>query len=203
MIREGIFFVISAPSGAGKTSLCKEIIDIFPELRQSVSYTTRSARAGEVHGVDYYFVSPETFDRMIADGAFAEWAEVHGNRYGTAIETLQTSRAMGNDLLLDIDCQGARQIKEKYGEGVFIFILPPSIDELKRRLLGRNTDSSETIEQRIRNAEGEIREASWYDYLIVNDDFQKALVELKSIILAEGCRAFRLAYVQDELLTFS
>lgn len=203
MIREGIFFVISAPSGAGKTSLCKEIIDIFPELRQSVSYTTRSARAGEVHGVDYYFVSPETFDRMIADGAFAEWAEVHGNRYGTAIETLQTSRAMGNDLLLDIDCQGARQIKEKYGEGVFIFILPPSIDELKRRLLGRNTDSPETIEQRIRNAEGEIREASWYDYLIVNDDFQKALVELKSIILAEGCRAFRLAYVQDELLTFS
>lgn len=203
MIREGIFFVISAPSGAGKTSLCKEIIDIFPELRQSVSYTTRPARAGEVHGIDYYFVSPETFDRMIADGAFAEWAEVHGNRYGTAIETLQTSRAMGNDLLLDIDCQGARQIKEKYGEGVFIFILPPSIDELKRRLLGRNTDSPETIEQRIRNAEGEIREASWYDYLIVNDDFQKALVELKSIILAEGCRAFRLAYVQDELLSFS
>lgn len=200
MKREGIFFVISAPSGAGKTSLCKEIIDIFPELRQSVSYTTRPMRSGEVHGVDYNFVTRETFDRMIDDNAFAEWAEVHGNRYGTAIETLQAARAQGKDLLLDIDCQGAKQIKEKYGEGVFIFILPPSVEELKRRLLGRNTDSSETIEQRIKNAEGEIREASWYDYVIVNDDFEKALEELKSIIVSEGCRTDRLAPVWEEIL---
>jgi len=200
MKRQGVLYVISAPSGAGKTSLCKEIIDIFPGLRHSVSYTTRPIRTGEQDGKDYRFVSRQEFDRMIGEGAFAEWAEVHGNRYGTSIAALDACRKGGEDILLDIDCQGAKQIREKYGEGVFIFILPPSMDELRRRLLHRNTDTSEIIENRLRNAEGEIREASWYDYIVVNDDFVRALEQLKSIVDAERCRSSRLDNIWEEIL---
>jgi guanylate kinase len=186
--REGILFVISAPSGAGKTTLCKEIIDFFPSLRHSVSYTTRPQRTGEMDGTDYHFVSRAVFDSMIGKGAFAEWAEVHGNRYGTAIETLKHFLSDGYDVLLDIDCQGAKQLKQSWQQGVFIFILPPSLSELQRRLHGRNTDAPEVIARRIANARNELREAVWYDYLVVNDDFSQAFAELKSIILAEGCR---------------
>ena len=125
MKRDGILYIISAPSGAGKTSLCKEIIDILPDLRHSVSYTTRQARPGEEHGRDYFFVSKAEFEGMVAAGEFAEWAEVHGNLYGTALKTLEGFRADGIDVILDIDCQGARQLKERYAGGVFIFILPP------------------------------------------------------------------------------
>lgn len=189
--REGILFVISAPSGAGKTTLCKEIIDFFPSLRHSVSYTTRPQRPGEQDGIDYHFVTRTVFDAMVAQEAFAEWAEVHGNRYGTAIETLERFRSEGSDILLDIDCQGARQLKKSYRQGVFIFVLPPSLTELQRRLHGRNTDSPEVIARRIANARDEIREAVWYDYLVINDDFSQAFSELKSIVLAEGCRTSR------------
>jgi len=118
MHREGILFIISAPSGAGKTTLCKEVIDIFPNLRHSVSYTTRSPRPGEVHGQDYFFAAPAEFERMIAAGEFAEWAEVHGNCYGTALKTLEEYRKCGIDVILDIDCQGAQQLKERYHGGV-------------------------------------------------------------------------------------
>jgi guanylate kinase len=186
--RDGILFVISAPSGAGKTTLCKEIIDFFPSLRHSVSYTTRPRRAGETEGVDYHFVSRTVFDAMIEQGSFAEWAEVHGNRYGTAVATLERYRSEGHDVLLDIDCQGARQLKTTFGQGVFIFILPPSLDELQRRLTGRNTDAPDVIARRFANARDEIREALWYDYLVVNDDLPQALTELKAIVIAEGCR---------------
>jgi guanylate kinase len=189
--RAGILFVISAPSGAGKTSLCKEIVDFFPELRHSVSFTTRPQRRGERDGVDYHFVTPEIFASMIAEGAFAEWAEVHGNRYGTAVKTLQAARLEGVDILLDIDCQGAAQLKKNYQHGVFIFILPPGYDELRRRLLSRDTDAEAVIEQRLKNARGEIAESVWYDYLIVNDDFQLALSQLKAVIIAERCRTER------------
>jgi guanylate kinase len=192
MKREGILFVISAPSGAGKTSLCKEIIDFFPELRHSVSYTTRSPRPGETDGIDYHFVSRETFSTMKDEGAFAEWAEVHDNFYGTAISTLESCRAAGQDVLLDIDCQGAAQLKKSWEQGVFIFILPPSFDELRRRLRGRNTDAPEVIERRIANARGEIREAMWYDYLVINEEFPVALEQLKAVIIAERCRTPRL-----------
>ncbi len=187
----GNLFVVSAPSGAGKTTLCKEIIDLFPRLRHSVSYTTRPARAGEVDGRDYHFVTREVFENMIAAGQFAEWAEVHGNRYGTAIATLQSAQQSGFDILLEIDCQGAAQIKKNYRQGVFIFILPPSLDELRRRLEGRGTDSDEIIARRIDNARGEIQEAIWYDYLVVNDDFAVALEQFKAIVLAENCRTGR------------
>ena len=191
MKREGVLYVISAPSGAGKTTLCKEVIDLFPNLRHSVSFTTRGKRPGEVHGRDYFFVTQEEFQRMVAAGEFAEWAEVHGNWYGTSIGTLEECRSAGIDLLLDIDCQGARQLKDRYDGGVFIFILPPSHHELRRRLETRNTDHAEVIERRLQGAATEIRESRWYDYIIVNDQFSRAVEELKSVLVAEQCRTRR------------
>jgi len=191
MTREGILFVISAPSGAGKTSLCKEIVDIFPALRHSVSYTTRPKREGETDGVDYHFVTPPAFLAMVEAGAFAEWAEVHGNRYGTSLAFLEQCRADGIDILLDIDCQGAAQLKSSCAQAVFIFVLPPSLEELERRLRGRNTDLPEVIARRIGNARDELRQAHWYDYLIVNDDFSQARDMLRAIVVAESCRTTR------------
>ena len=188
MRRKGILYIISAPSGAGKSTLCRELLDIFPELRHSVSSTTRIARPGEVEGRDYHFVSREDFLRMIEAGEFAEWAEVHGNLYGTSLQTLQKCREAGIDLILDIDCQGAAQLKEKQVAGVNIFILPPSYNELRARLEGRGSDSPDVIEQRLVNAEDEIRQAGWYDYIVVNDVFIRAVEDLKSIVIAERHR---------------
>ena len=192
MKREGVLYVLSAPSGAGKTTLCKEIIDRFPDLRHSVSYTTRTPRQGEVHGRDYFFVGQEEFKRMVAAGEFAEWAEVHGNLYGTSLATLKECRTQGIDLILDIDCQGARQLKGRFEGGVYIFVLPPSMQELRRRLDNRSSDTVEVIERRIKNAAGEIRESRWYDYIIVNDRLEEAAVQLQSVLIAEQCRTSRL-----------
>lgn len=189
MKRKGILFIISAPSGAGKSSLCRELLDIFPELRHSVSSTTRPERPGEVDGRDYHFVSREEFQRMIAAAEFAEWAEVHGNLYGTSLKTLQQCRDDGIDLILDIDCQGAAKLKENLVDGVTIFILPPSYDELRSRLEGRGSDSPAVIEQRLLNAVDEIARAGWYDYIVVNDVFSRAVDDLKSIIVAERHRS--------------
>ncbi len=180
--KKGNIFVISAPSGAGKTTLCKELIDFFPELRHSVSYTTRPIRNGEVDGRDYHFVDQATFDQMIAAGAFAEWAMVHGNSYGTSLQTLQQAIDSGSDILLEIDCQGAMQLKKHLAEAIFVFILPPNLEELRRRLVGRHTDADEVIEKRIYNASEEIKEAAWYDHIVVNDQFNLALAQLKAII---------------------
>ncbi len=191
VMKEGLLYIVSAPSGAGKTTLCKEIIDIFTDMRHSVSYTTRSPRPGEVNGIDYFFVSGEEFERMVDGGEFAEWAEVHGNLYGTAIKTLEEYRKNGIDVILDIDCQGARTLKERCRGGIYIFILPPDFQELRRRLTGRNSDSAETIERRIRVAALEIKESRWYDYIIVNDVFARAVEELKSVVIAEKCRTVR------------
>lgn len=193
MNRKGILYIISAPSGAGKSSICRELLDIFPELRHSVSSTTRGARPGEVDGQDYHFISREEFLLMIAAGDFAEWAEVHGNLYGTSLKTLQKCRDEGIDLILDIDCQGAAQLKENQVDGVTIFILPPSYMELRSRLEGRGSDSPAVIEQRLLNAVAEIAQAGWYDYIVVNDIFSRAVDDLKSIIVAERhrCRFIR------------
>ena len=191
MKREGVLYVISAPSGAGKTTLCKEVIDLFKNLRHSVSFTTREKRPGEVHGQDYFFIGREEFQQMVTAGKFAEWAEVHGNCYGTAIDTLEECRNAGIDLLLDIDCQGARQLKDSYDGGVFIFILPPNYHELRRRLETRNTDHAEVIERRLQGAAAEIRESRWYDYIIVNDQFSRSVEELKAVLIAEQCRTRR------------
>ena len=184
--------MVSAPSGAGKTSLCRELIDRLENLRHSVSFTTRGKREGEVEGVDYHFVDKPTFKGMIEQDQLAEWAEVHGNHYGTSLQTLQLATDEGVDLLLDIDCQGAAQLKSNYPGGVFIFILPPSYSELERRLRGRETDSDDVIERRLRNSELEIAEANKYDYLVVNDDFDVALEQLCAIIIAEHCRTERM-----------
>lgn len=183
--REGILFVVSAPSGAGKTTLCKEIVDFFPALRQSVSFTTRPARAGEVDGRDYHFVDQQRFQDMIAKGEFAEWAKVHGNFYGTALKTLREARQAGEDLLLDIDCQGGRQLKDSGAQAVFIFILPPDMAELERRLRGRNTDTEEVISRRLENARTEISQSCWYDYRVINDNIETSLDRMKEIIRQE------------------
>jgi guanylate kinase len=189
MKRKGILYIISAPSGAGKSTLCRELLDIFAELRHSISFTTRTPRAGELDGRDYHFVSREEFLRMIGSGEFAEWAEVHGNLYGTSLKTLQQCIEDGIDQILDIDCQGAAQLKEKQVDGVNIFILPPSYQELRVRLEGRGSDSPDVIEKRLVNAEDEIRQAGWYDYIIVNDVFSRAVEDLKSVFVAERHRA--------------
>jgi len=199
--REGILFVVSAPSGAGKTSLCRELIDTFTDLRQSISFATRRKREGEQDGIDYYFVGADSFNEMIQQQQFAEWAEVHGNLYGTAKVTLATAAENGLDLLLDIDCQGAAQLKENCNRAVFIFILPPSYAELEKRLRGRGTDSEEVILQRLKNAENEIENARWYDYLVINDDFRSAKEQLIAIIKAERCRSLRSTGLLDMITT--
>ena len=192
MKREGIILIISAPSGAGKTTLCRALMERFPTMKESISYTTRKPRAGEVHGDDYFFVSREEFQRMIDVDAFAEWAEVHGNLYGTALATIDEARKNGIDLVLDIDCQGARRLKEQIERCVYVFILPPSMAELRRRLENRSSDAQEVIDLRIERAAEEIREARWYDYIIINDNFQSAFEELSSIVVAHSRRTFRM-----------
>lgn len=192
MKREGLILILSAPSGAGKTSLCRELFKTFPDMKESISYTTREPRAGEVDGEAYHFVTKEVFARMVEEDAFAEWAEVHGNRYGTALRTLEEARKNGIDLVLDIDCQGAQRLKELFEGGVYVFIMPPSMEELRRRLENRSSDSQEVIERRIARAADEIREARWYDYIIFNDDFAVACQELSAIVVAQRLKTFRM-----------
>lgn len=191
--RPGILFVVSAPSGAGKTSLCRQIFDKFADLQDSVSFTTRPMRSGEQDGLDYHFVDRARFDAMRAAGDFVEWAQVHGNLYGTALSALSRAAASGADLLLEIDCQGALQIRNALSGVVFIFVLPPNFDELERRLRGRMTDDENTIVQRLHNARAEISQARWYDYTIINDDFDSAVNDFSAIISAERCRTRLLA----------
>ena len=192
MKREGLTIILSAPSGAGKTSLCRELFKVFPDITESVSYTTRAPRPGEVEGEAYFFVSKEEFMRMVEQDAFAEWATVHGNMYGTALSTLEEARKKGVDLVLDIDCQGARRLKEQFDGGIYLFILPPSIKELRRRLEDRSSDDQEVIERRILRAADEIRESRWYDYIIINDDFEVACRELSAIVIAHRRKTFRM-----------
>ncbi|MDA8089799.1 MAG: guanylate kinase [Nitrospiraceae bacterium] len=182
----GGLFIISAPSGAGKTTLGREIMEMVPGLRESVSYTTRKPRAGEVAGVDYNYVSHEEFTRMSERGEFIESAAVHGNYYGTSRKDLEAILAGGEDVILDIDTQGARQLKTKsaFPGAVYIFILPPSLDVLRQRLKSRNTEGEEQVALRLQNALGEIKEYEMYDYVIVNDVLSEALERLKAVILA-------------------
>ncbi len=187
----GIVFIVSAPSGAGKTTLTREVLSIHSEMSLSVSCTTRAPRERETPGRDYHFVSEAVFKRRLAAGDFAEWAEVHGKLYGTPRRVLERWLRRGQDVLLDIDVQGARQIKEHFAGAVAIFVLPPSLDELRRRLSGRGTDARKTIEQRWRNARHEIQEIQGYDYFIVNRDVHEAVKRLAAIIEAERLKVCR------------
>lgn len=193
--RQGILYVISAPSGAGKTSICREIRRRCPELHQSISYTTRPMRNGEQEGVDYHFVTAEAFQGMVGEGAFAEWAEVHGNCYGTARAALEKAAAAGADILLDIDIQGAAQLRKSGLDGVFLFILPPDMNELHKRLDRRNTDDDQVIARRMSNAAGEIAEAMQFDYLVVNEVLERAVETVRAIMIAETARTRRMVEV--------
>ncbi len=191
--RRGILTVISSPSGAGKTTLTRRLAATH-DLCFSVSYTTRRPRPGEVEGADYHFVDNEVFDRMVAAGDFAEHALVHGNRYGTSIATVNRAIEQGVDCLFDIDFQGGRQIRRQWPQdSVLVFILPPSLFELERRLRQRATDSVEVIERRLRTAQEELRHYDEYDYLVVNDDLETAFSELSSIYIAARCTRPRAA----------
>ena len=191
--RQGIIFILSAPSGAGKTTLYNGLKLVHPEIKLSVSCTTRVRRAGEVNGRDYRFITQMEFDRMKAAGEFAEWAKVHGNDYGTPRKPLDHSVQTGRDILLDIDVQGARQIKRSYPLAVSIFLLPPSLQELKRRLASRGTDGREIIERRLANAQGEIGEILNYDYYVENRDVAAAVQILSAIVAAERAKISRVA----------
>jgi guanylate kinase len=191
MRNEGLLYIVSAPSGSGKTTLLKRVMGYFTDIRFSISYTTRPPRPGERDGKDYHFISPQRFHQMVEKGVFAEWAEVLGNRYGTALDSIWESRSQGIDLILDIDSQGAKQIKKHFKGGVFTFILPPSLDALKQRLEARGVDGGEVIQLRIAKARDEMRQARWYDYIIVNERIEEAAEQLKSIIIAERCRRRR------------
>jgi len=189
----GTLFIVAAPSGAGKTTLVSGLLAQDTGVRLSVSYTTRAPRAGEVNGQHYHFVDVATFKAMASRGEFLEWAEVHGNYYGTSRVWLEAQMNSGTDILLEIDWQGAQQVRKVFPAAVGVFILPPSIEELERRLRGRGTDSEEVIARRVLAAQGEMRHVGEFDYVIINNDLPVALDELVSVV-----RASRLRYARQK-----
>jgi guanylate kinase len=178
---QGVLYIVSAPSGAGKTSLVKALLKADPAIRLSVSYTTRAPRPGETDGRDYHFVSRERFEIMLAEGEFLEHAEVYGNSYGTSKDSIARDLNAGHDILLEIDWQGAAQVKQHFPQSESIFILPPSFNALRTRLAGRGQDSDEVIERRLAAAAHDVAHADAFDYIIVNDDFDHALLDLVAI----------------------
>ena len=199
-MKRGTLFVVSAPSGAGKTSLVRELRARVAGFTVSVSHTTRAQRPGEQHGQDYFFIERAEFERMVADSAFLEYARVFDNYYGTARETVATALAEGKDVMLEIDWQGARQIKAQIPACLSIFVLPPSRQTLAQRLHGRGQDDSETIARRMRDAISEMSHYAEYDYLIVNDDFETALEEMCSIVIASRLKTERQAETLGRLI---
>lgn len=189
--RQGIIFILSAPSGAGKTTLYNGLREIYPEIRLSLSCTTRAPRRGEIRGRDYRFITAREFDALKRRGEFAEWAKVHDYFYGTPKRPLDQAVKAGRDILLDIDVQGAREIKRRYPAAVAVFVLPPSLGELKRRLSARGTDGKKIIERRLANARGEISELIKYDYYVVNRRVGDAVKTLSAIVEAERARTSR------------
>lgn len=200
MARRGIPIVISAASGTGKTSLCIRLLESLNHVTRSVSFTTRARRGSEVEGRDYYFIDDAEFDRMLANDEFIEWAEVFGKRYGTGVRALESQLAEGLDVLLDIDVQGGKQMRRRVAGSLMVFLLPPSMDELRRRLINRATESPDAIERRLAEARAEISQCDVYDYLVVNDDFEKAASDLRAIVTAARLAASRPTQLVDELL---
>jgi guanylate kinase len=183
-----MLFVISGPSGCGKSTLVRHILDTLPDIDFSVSHTTRPRRQGEEEGQDYYFVDKPEFERMIADKRLVEWAVVHGNYYGTSKRELERKTSGNSDVVLDIDVQGATQIKEKYKKGLFIFVMPPSFRHLRERLEKRGKDAPDVIQSRLAMAKKEIRAYPQFDFVVINDDLDAARQEVSAIVLSERCR---------------
>jgi len=193
----GLVFIISAPSGTGKTTLVKEVIQQLPGLQFSVSYTTRLPRPNEREGEDYHFVSHADFQRMVEKNEFLEWAEVLGNWYGTPRPDLKKLELEGMDLILDVDTQGAKKVMKEIGQPLLIYLLPPSLQVLRERLLNRGVDSLEMVKFRLSNARKDIEEAHWYHYVIVNDQIGDATEKLKSIIISERCRRNKHSIIEE------
>jgi len=180
--KTGNLIIISAPSGAGKTTICKAVLNRFRNMEFSVSHTTRKLRGSEKEGIDYHFISEAKFNKKTKNGEWAEWAKVHGNYYGTSAKLLDNGLALGKNILLDIDVQGAKQIIKKYPNSILVFIMPPSLSVLKKRLEQRAVDSSEVIKSRIKNAKQEIMHKDFYNHCIVNDSLDFAVDELVAIL---------------------
>ncbi|MDZ7588259.1 MAG: guanylate kinase [Parasphingorhabdus sp.] len=190
--RRGLLFVISSPSGTGKTTISRMLLKSDPRIAMSVSVTTRAQRPGEVDGTDYHFVSGEAFEEMIADGALLEYATVFGNRYGTPAAPVEAQLAQGKDVLFDIDWQGTQQLYQRMGEDVVrVFILPPSLTELRERLEKRATDASDVIENRMKRATDEISHWDGYDYVLINDDLSRCFAEVQGILASERLKRGR------------
>ncbi len=189
----GNLFVVAAPSGSGKSSLVKALMEVDSGVRPSISHTTRAPRGQEKHGREYFFVDEGEFDAMVARGDFLEWAHVHGNRYGTSRQGVEQRIAEGGDVVLEIDWQGALQIKRLFANAILIFVLPPSWEELRARLTRRGEDAPEVIELRLRNAREELDQAGYFDFVIINEVFERALFDLKAIVHAQ-----RLKYVAQK-----
>ncbi len=196
---KGLFIVISAPSGTGKSSICQRFLQLCPEIKFSVSYTSRPPRPNEVDGKDYYFISRKEFQARIDQGEFVEWVENYGNLYGSSRKNMEAFLHDGQDLLLDIEPRGARKIKQKFKGGIYVFVLPPSRAELLNRLEGRGCETDEIIQSRFEQAESELKEVSWYDYVIFNKDLETAVNQLMAIYVAQKCKRSRL---QSEIKKF-
>ncbi len=193
MTTPGILFIVSAPSGAGKTSLLRQLVPADPRLVMSVSHATRAMRPGEEDGVHYHFVSVARFEQLVEESAFLEHARVFDNYYGTAEATVRQQLDDGLDVVLEIDWQGARQVRKRFPDSVSVFIAPPSIEALRDRLAGRGQDSEDVVERRMRDARSELSHFSEYGYLVINDDFDTALADLRAIVTAERLREPRQA----------
>jgi len=185
---KGELIVLSGPSGVGKSTVIAQLLSSRPDIHFSVSFTTRSPRPGEIDGVNYHYVSREEFERMISAGELLEYAEYVGNYYGTSLKVIRDNLEQGIDVLLDIEVQGAAKVREKCPDAVLIFIIPPSIEELSRRLTARNTDTADVVELRLQKAREECQLCSSYDYIVVNDSVSSASAEILSILTAERCR---------------
>ena len=195
----GLIFIISAPSGTGKTTLLRKVMKQLPGLQFSVSYTTRPPRANEREGKDYHFVPLSVFQKMVKRDQFLEWAEVLGSHYGTAREITKILESGRVDLILDIDTQGAKKVVEKVDHPVLIYILPPSLKALRERLVKRGLDSSEMIEFRLANAKRDMEEACWYHYVVVNEEIEETVGKLKAIIVAERCKKKKQSILEEKM----
>jgi guanylate kinase len=188
----GLLFIVSAPSGAGKTTLVERLVEQIPQLKMSRSYTSRPARQGELDGVDYNFVSRPQFEQMVAAGAFLEWADVFGNLYGTAAADTNALLAAGHDVVLVIDVQGARQVRQRAISAISVFVMPPSYAVLEQRLRGRSKDSEAAVQRRLQVARQEVAAFTEYDFIVINDELTAAVDRLRAIVLSERCRLQRM-----------